>query len=45
VRRAVRLWRDRERWQALVRQSMSQDFSWDGPARQYLSLYGRVRRA
>ena len=44
VRRAVALWRNREGWQALMRQAMSQDFSWDGPARQYLSLYARVRQ-
>ena len=44
VRRAVALWRQRDAWQVLMRRAMSQDFSWDGPARQYLALYGRVLR-
>ena len=39
VRRAIALWRDKPRWLALMRHAMAQDFSWDGPARQYLALY------
>ncbi len=41
--RAVRLWRgDPAAWGRLVRRGMAEDRSWNGPAREYLSLYERV---
>ncbi len=39
VRRAVQLYRQPPAWQALMQQGMACDFSWDGPARDYLALY------
>ncbi len=39
VRRAVALYRQPPAWQALMRQGMASDFSWDGPARDYIALY------
>jgi starch synthase len=39
VRRAVEAWRDTARRERLMATGMAQDFSWDGPARQYLKLY------
>jgi starch synthase len=39
VRDAVALYRQGEPWQQLMRQGMRQDFSWRGPAQQYLELY------
>lgn len=29
-------------WERLVRRGMAEDRSWNGPAREYLSLYERV---
>ena len=51
--RAVALYRQRDAWLRLVRVGMSENLSWEGPARQYLSLYeqalvarrGALRRA
>ncbi|MBL8331268.1 MAG: glycogen synthase GlgA [Rubrivivax sp.] len=42
VRRALTLRRDAAAWQALMRQAMACDFSWNGPARQYIQLYQGV---
>ena len=39
VGRAVALYRQPMAWRKLQRQAMAQDFSWAGPARQYLALY------
>jgi len=39
VRRATDLWSDRETWEALMRNGMRADFSWDRSAERYLDLY------
>ena len=39
LRRAVRAWRSTRRRGAIRRRAMATDWSWDGPARRYLSLY------
>ncbi|MBV8163472.1 MAG: glycogen synthase GlgA [Candidatus Eremiobacteraeota bacterium] len=39
ARKAVALYRDRPLWQALQRNGMRQDFSWDVSARAYLTRY------
>jgi len=39
VLRALALRRDTAAWQARMRTAMAQSLSWDGPAREYLSLY------
>ena len=39
VLRAIALRRDTAAWQARMRTAMAQSLSWDGPAREYLSLY------
>ena len=39
VLRALAAWRDATGWKALMRRAMAQDFSWTGPARQYVALY------
>ncbi len=36
---ALRLYRDTEKWSALVRRVMQVDFSWDTSARRYIALY------
>src|SRR5207253_5062073 len=40
---ALRVYRDKEEWQALMRRGMKQDFSWQRSARQYVELYERAR--
>lgn len=40
IERAVGLFGQPDRWRALMRSAMAQDFSWDGAARRYLDLYG-----
>jgi starch synthase len=39
VDRLLAVWRDRDRWRALMRRGMRADWSWDRPARRYLELY------
>ncbi len=42
LRRALALFPNRRRWQALQRRGMAQDFSWRQPARAYADLYRRL---
>lgn len=43
VRRAIAVWSaDRARWEAIRQNGMAADFSWRGPARDYVSLYRRA---
>ena len=42
VARAVDAHRDGDRWLRMMRRAMGQPLSWEGPARQYLSLYAQV---
>ena len=42
VDRALRAFGDRPRWEAIVARGMAKEFSWDGGAREYESLYGRA---
>ena len=39
VRRALNLYRDKDRWAALQRSAMASDPSWDGSAREYVKVY------
>jgi starch synthase len=45
IRRALRAFRDKDAWQALMRNGMAKDFSWARPAAQYVEAYERVVRA
>jgi len=40
--RAVSVFRQKERWQALLTKAMSCDFSWDRSPREYLRLYEKI---
>jgi starch synthase len=40
--RALRCYADQARWQALVRQAMGRDFSWERSVDQYLEVYRRA---
>ncbi len=42
VRRAVAVYRDKEKWQVLVQNAMACDFSWEKSAAAYLRLYGKI---
>ncbi len=42
VDRAMSVFRDRNRWEALMRNAMAADFSWRRSAGQYLDLYKRL---
>jgi starch synthase len=42
LRRAVTVFRDRVKWQALQAAGMRQDFSWDRSAREYVRIYERA---
>lgn len=42
VKRAIKLFGDRERWTQLMRNGMKCDFSWTAAARQYAALYERL---
>ena len=43
--RAFAMYRERGVWLRLMRAGMGEDLSWDGPARQYLSLYAQAHGA
>lgn len=42
VMRAIMVYRDRERWNRLVKRCMQQDFSWERSAADYKSLYEQI---
>ena len=42
IRKAVRLYGDRDAWTALAARCMTMDFGWDGPAEEYRALYRRL---
>jgi starch synthase len=45
VRRAASAYRQPSLWKALTRNAMTQDFSWDAAAREYVTLYGKALKA
>ncbi|MGA2001262.1 MAG: glycogen synthase GlgA [Terriglobales bacterium] len=44
IRAALHAFRDKESWQALMRNGMNKDFSWTASAREYVKIYDRVRQ-
>jgi len=44
IRRAVEAFGQPKIWKELVQRAMTKDFSWTASARQYLELYGYIRR-
>jgi starch synthase len=44
VNRALRTFRDRPAWEAMVRSAMARDFGWERSEERYLALYERVMR-
>jgi starch synthase len=45
ILRAISTYEDRQRWRRLQRNGMSQDFSWENSARQYLQLYQTLHKS
>jgi starch synthase len=44
LHQAVRVYREREVWDRLMRQGMAADHSWETAAREYVKVYRRARR-
>ena len=44
VRRAAETWKDATTWDALQRNGMARDFSWDASARRYAEIYVKLTR-
>ena len=42
VARAIDLYKDKEKWSALVKRVMEIDFSWSASAKEYLKLYKQL---
>ncbi|MEO6816320.1 MAG: glycogen synthase GlgA [Edaphobacter sp.] len=42
LQRALTVFHDKEAWTKMMQRGMAQDFSWDGPAQEYVRLYERV---
>jgi starch synthase len=45
VKQALQAYRDQTSWQALMRNGMNKDFSWNASAREYGKIYDRLRQA
>jgi starch synthase len=45
VRHAAAAFRQPVLWKALIRNAMTQDFSWEASAREYVTLYGKALKA
>jgi starch synthase len=44
IKEALQAYRDRTSWQALMRNGMKRDFSWNASAKEYVKVYERVRQ-
>jgi starch synthase len=44
LRRALTTFRDKEQWRAMMQRGMAQEFSWKGPAQEYVRVYERAVR-
>ena len=42
IRKALKVYRDKKRWEALVSSALREDHGWGVPARQYLKLYRQL---
>jgi starch synthase len=44
IKQALTAYRDQTSWQALMRNGMHKDFSWNASAREYGKIYDRVKQ-
>jgi starch synthase len=42
IKRALGTFRNKEEWTGMMRRGMAQDFSWEGPAKEYVRVYERT---
>lgn len=42
IKRALKLYEDKEEWTALMKNGMSKDFSWNSSAQKYITLYKKI---
>jgi starch synthase len=42
VVRALEAYKEKDKWQKIIKRAMEQDFSWDKSAQKYLDLYQRA---
>ena len=42
IRQAEETYRNKEQWKIVTSNAMKTDFSWNGPAREYLALYRKL---
>jgi starch synthase len=42
VQRAIKAFHNRQVWQAMMRQAMAQNFSWEHSAKEYLAVFERA---
>lgn len=42
VDRALEAYSDKEVWEKLVKEAMTKDFSWEGPAKEYIEIYKKI---
>lgn len=42
TKRAIGVFKDKKRWDRIVRRAMEQDFSWDNSAKEYVKLYNEA---
>jgi starch synthase len=45
IKAALQAYRDQASWQALMRNGMAKDFSWQASAKEYVKVYERVRQS
>ncbi|KAA0238235.1 MAG: glycogen synthase GlgA, partial [Chlorobiota bacterium] len=42
VKRAIKVYQDKETWDKIVRAGMKEDFSWHSSAKKYIELYKTI---
>jgi starch synthase len=42
IERALKVFKDKKKWTEIMKRGMTQDFSWEKPAREYVRIYDRV---
>jgi starch synthase len=42
IKRALKIYQDKETWDKIVRTAMKEDFSWHSSAKKYIELYKKI---
>lgn len=43
IKRAIKLYENKDKWEKLIKNAMKQDFSWDKSAKEYIKLYRGIQ--